>query len=136
MRVPRSIVLAVFFVSVAAVPDHALADASPSYTAMLDDDGACLFELTAKWKHAPVAAVLAQWFIDGAFLATEQAPGTGPNGGAIAGHKALFQAGAFGAAPDTHSWQVLVQFYDAGGAQLASIWSNVDATPCAVASGQ
>lgn len=75
--------------------------------------------------------VYALWYLDGNFLFTMQAPGTGPNAGTIIGHTAVFQPGPLAMTTDSHSWQVLVQFYSSG-AQLASILSNVDIAPCNV----
>jgi hypothetical protein len=103
-----------------------------TFSAVLTDDGACTFTLAATWKNAKVDFVDGQWFLDGAFLLTTQAPGTGPNGGTLMGKKAVMQTGPFAATAGPHTWQVLVHFYS-GGAQLdGDVLTNVDAVNCAV----
>jgi hypothetical protein len=113
----------------------ASADPAPFYAAALVDDGACLFTLGATWRNAPVDHVFGSWYLDGTFLLTTEAPGTGPNAGVIRGHNAIMQAGAF--APDTapHTWQVLVHYYSGSGELLAQVWTNVDNAACAVSTG-
>ena len=116
---------------IAAAP-VAAAPPSPSCTAVLTDDGACQFTLIVTWKNVKVGTVYAGWYLDNGFLFTMQAPFTGPNAGTITGHTATFVAGPFMASPGPHSWQVLVQPYSPGGAQLASFYSNVDAVACSI----
>lgn len=108
---------------------------TPFFAGVLADDGACTFTLGATWRNAPVDHVFGSWYLDGTFLLTTEAPGTGPNAGEIRGHSAIMQAGAF--APDTtaHTWQVLLHFYSSSGVLLDQEWTNVDNAACAVAAG-
>jgi len=104
-----------------------------TYTSVLTTDGACSFTLTATWPaSARVATVYGLWHIDGVFLATTQAPGTGPNAGTISRRTATFVTGPF-AATESHNWHVLTQFYSATGVHLFEMNSNVVAAPCGVA---
>jgi hypothetical protein len=113
--------------------------AGPAYTAVLSSSSSCQFGLVARWPAAVhVATVYAQWYFNGTppapngtFVFTTQAPGTGPNAGTIVGHTAVFTAGPLYPSSAAYPWYVLVQYYDAAGAQLASIYSNVDTTACA-----
>jgi hypothetical protein len=109
----------------------AVAGSAPWFTAALRHSPSCEFRLIARWRGAQVGSVIAQWHLDGAFLATSNAPGTGPNGGKITGNAAVMGAGPFAPREAYHAWKVLVQFYSGSGAQLASIWSNVDNARCA-----
>lgn len=120
---------------VAGATSAASAAQAPSYTATLSDDRSCAFALTASWTGARVAKVYAQWYVDGTtFVGTMEAPGPkgAPNTGTLKGRTATFKAGPFASATTSHSWHVLVQFYDSGGAQLKSMDSNVDVAFCAV----
>ena len=121
---------------------HAQGEASaeePAFAAVLRSTLSCEFELEARWSHdSPVATVYGQWYFNGippapngTFAFTTQAPGTGPNAGTVDGHHASFTAGPLYPSSKAYPWYVLVQFYDAAGAQLASIYSNVDTTACA-----
>ena len=133
MKRTLSAVLLVLVLAVSQLIAAAPVAAAPppaGYTAVLTDNGACLFTLTVTWKNVKVGTVYAQWSIDGTYFATMQAPGTGPNAGTITGHTATFVAGAFLASSLPHLWQVLVQPYSPAGAQLASFSSNVDAVNC------
>jgi hypothetical protein len=113
--------------------------ARPAYAAVLGNSSSCQFGLTATWPPtAHVATVYAQWYFNGTppapngtFEFTMQAPGTGPNAGTITHRAANFTAGPLYPSSATYSWYVLVQYYNAAGAQLASIYSNVDTTTCA-----
>jgi hypothetical protein len=118
-------------VAALAVATASAAPPAPSFAAGLIDDGACLFTLGATWRNTQVDHVYGSWYLDGQFLLTTEAPGTGPNAGTLNGRFAVMQAGAFASTTDTHSWQVLVSFYD-NGAQLAQVWTNVDTASCAV----
>jgi len=110
-----------------------------AFTAVLRSTSSCEFELEASWPDdAPVVTVYGEWYFDGTppapngtFVFTTQAPGTGPNAGTIEGNLARFTAGPLYPSSTAYPWYVLVQFYDASGAQLASIYSNVDMTACA-----
>lgn len=104
---------------------------APSFAAALVDDGACSFTLGAAWRNAQVDHVYGMWYLDGSFLLTTEAPGTGPNAGTLTGHRAVMQAGAFAADTSPHTWQVLVQFYS-GGAFVAQVWTDVDSASCTV----
>ena len=104
------------------------------YTAVLTTDGACAFTLTATWPgSSKTATVYAMSYLDGSFLATMQAPFTGPNAGTIKGRTATFVTGAFASMPEAHSWRVLTQFYSAAGAFLFQVDSNTISAPCGVA---
>lgn len=113
--------------------------AGPAYTAALGNNSSCQFGLVASWPAtAHVATVYAQWYFNGTppapngtFMFTTQAPGTGPNAGTITGHAAAFTAGPLYPSAAAYPWYVLVQYYSAAGAQLASIYSNVDSAACA-----
>ena len=111
----------------------------PAFNAVLRSTSSCEFELEARWPHdAPVATVYGMWYFNGTppapngtFAFTTQAPATGPNAGTIEGHRARFTAGPLYPSSTAYPWYVLVQYYDAAGAQLTSIYSNVDTTACA-----
>jgi len=113
--------------------------AGAAFTALLGSTPSCDFALEASWPlDAPVATVNCAWYFDGTppapngtFAFATQAPGTGPNAGTIVGNVARFTAGPLYPSSTTYPWYVLVQFYDGAGAQLASIYSNVDTTACA-----
>ena len=110
------------------------AKSGPGYTSVLTTDGACAFTLTATWPgSSKTATVIAMFYLDGAFLATMQAPFTGPNAGTIKGRTATFVTGAFATLPEDHSWRVLTQFYSTAGVQLQSMDSNTVTVPCGVA---
>jgi len=119
--------------------DGAASAEEPAFIAILRSRKSCEFELIARWEPtAPVAKVNAMWYFDGTppapngtFAFTLQAPDTGPNAGSIEGHHARFSVGPLYPSSAEYPWYVLVQYYDAAGAQLASIYSNVDATACA-----
>lgn len=110
-----------------------------AYAAVLSSTAACEFQLVATWPHHEhVAMVDGLWYFngtppapDGTFVFTTQAPGTGPNAGTIEHHTATFTAGPLYPSSTAYPWYVLVQYYDEAGAQLASIYSNVDTTACA-----
>ena len=102
----------------------------PTYQATLKHNARCLFRLSAKWERTPVSAVTAQWYLDGVFLLTTEAPGTGPNAGVISAKGAMMEAGPTNTSASGHAWKALVQFYSSSGAQLASVWSNVDNARC------
>jgi hypothetical protein len=105
----------------------------PSLSATLTDDGACLFTLTATWKNAKVDFVTGQWYLDGVFQFTSQAPGTPPQGGGtIMGKKAVMQAGPFVATAGPHDWYVLVQYYNGGARVDGDVFTNTDTVNCAV----
>jgi hypothetical protein len=111
----------------------------PAFVAALHSESSCQFELEARWRHTgDVAKVEAIWYFngtppapDGTWAFTMQAPGTGPNAGSIEGHHARFTAGPLYPSSASYPWYVLVQYYDAAGTQLASVYSNVDTTACA-----
>lgn len=110
----------------------AAAKPTPAVTATLTDNGACSFTLTATWKNAQVDQVIAQWYLDGAFWATQEAPSTGPNPGTFskASRTAVFNVGPAVATPGVpHDWQVLVQFYYRG-AFVAQVYSNTVTVEC------
>ena len=123
----------------ASSPARATDGEGATYQAALKSKSSCEFELVARWpESAPVATVIAQWYFNGippapagTFMFTTQAPDTGPNAGTIRGHAAFFTAGPLYRSSDAHPWYVLVQYYDEAGAQLASVYSNVDTTECA-----
>lgn len=141
-RRPFAVMTALAFSMVfvpAGAQDAAGAAAGPAYTAVLSSSSSCQFGLVARWPAtARVATVYAQWYFngtppapDGTFMFTTQAPGTGPNAGAIVGHTAVFTAGPLYPSAATYPWYALVQYYDEAGAQLASVYSNVDTAACA-----
>jgi hypothetical protein len=124
---------------VLAGTQDAASAAGPAYTAVLSSSSSCQFGLVASWPAtADVATVYAQWYFNGTlpapngtFMFTTQAPGTGPNAGTIVGHTAIFTAGPLYPSSAAYPWYALVQYYSAAGAQLASVYSNVDTTACA-----
>jgi hypothetical protein len=117
----------------------AVSGAHRTYTAVLSSTSSCAFELVASWPpHESVATVIGQWYFNGTppapsgtWVFTTQAPGTGPNAGIIEHHTATFTAGPLYPSSTEYAWYVLVQYYNEAGAQLASIYSNVDTTTCA-----
>jgi len=123
----------------AGTQSAASAAAGPTYAAVLGSKASCQFGLAASWPAtAHVATVYAQWYFNGTppapngtFVSTTQAPGTGPNAGTIVHRSAVFTAGPLYLSSAAYPWYVLVQYYSAAGAQLASIYSNVDTTACA-----
>ena len=128
--IAMAVVLA--FAGVLAGP-AAAAKPAPTYTAVLTTDGGCGFTLRSTWPgSARVAVVYGLWHLDGAFLLTTQAPGTGPNGGTVKGRVATNVTGPF-ASTAAHDWHVLTQFYDAAGANLFEMNSNTITAPCGVA---
>jgi hypothetical protein len=106
---------------------------APTYTSVLTTDGACSFGLTATWPSSvKVGTVYGLWYLDGAFLLTTQAPGTGPNASTIKGRTATFATGPFTATTETHTWRVLTQFYSAAGAHLFEMDSNTITATCGI----
>lgn len=101
-------------------------------TATLSDDGACAFTATVTWKKMAVDHIFAAFYHDGTFVATMEAPGTGPNAGTIRGVKAVFQTGAFPAAAASHAWHVLVQPYTREGVALPQVTTNVVNANCTI----
>lgn len=120
------------------VGTSAAAKPAPTPSAVLTDDGACTFTLTASWDksgkigQAKIDQVYGFWYLDGNYWATSEAPGTGPNAGTFSRGSAVFGAGPATATPGvTHDWQVLVQFYS-GGAFVTQVSSNIDTTECSL----
>jgi uncharacterized repeat protein (TIGR01451 family) len=104
----------------------------PVFTASLTDDGTCSFTATGTWTNTQIDHVFGLWYADtfsGPDLFTTEAPGTGPNGGQLTGNSAVMQTGPFYSSPDTHTWKVLLQFYE-NGAQIAQLWTNEDPVTC------
>jgi hypothetical protein len=127
-----AVVLGVAGLVLAGGAVRAQAAPAPAFAADLTDDGACSFTLRATWRNAKVDHVYGMWYLDGAFLLTTEAPGTGPNGGTLMGRKATMQTGPFATSATPHDWQVLVQFYNAG-AFVAQVWTTVDTVSCGLA---
>jgi len=105
---------------------------APSFTATLSHKSSCLFTAKAAWKNAAVDHIYVTWYVDDTFVATSEAPGTGPNGAPLGSHSATFQAGTFVQTPGAaHAWYVRAQFYN-GGAFVQEVLSKVDSAQCAV----
>lgn len=131
-RILGPIAVAVMLAGALAGPAAAVKPV-PTYTSQLTTDGNCSFTLKATWpRTAGVAKVYGLWYLDGAWLATTEAPGVGPNGGTIKGRTATFVTGPF-ASTGAHDWRVLTQFYSAAGAHLFEMDSNTVTAPCGVA---
>ena len=127
--------LAALALGLAAAGGVGPAEAAPpaAMTATLADDGACAFKATVTWKKTlAVDHIYAAFYHDGAFVATMEAPGTGPNAGTIKGVKAVFQTGAFPAAAESHAWHVLVQPYNREGVALPQVTTNVVNVNCTI----
>jgi hypothetical protein len=130
-------------VSLAPDEESAVDADGRAYRAVLKNRSSCEFELVASWPaDAQVATVYGLWYFNGTppaptgtFMFATQAPGTGPNAGTIRGHAAFFEAGPLYPSSAAYPWYVLVQYYNEAGAQLASVYSNVDTAECANQAG-
>ena len=115
-----------------------------SYSATLTASSSCLLTVTTSSKNAKVAQVFVGWYEAGYqspdyptipdFIATSAWPATGPNAGVAKGKTVLFTFGPTGTDATTHDWHGLVSFYDANGAALAQISTNILSTTCFVPS--
>lgn len=96
------------------------------FSVALSDDGACTFTAVATWHNTQPDQVLGSWYLDGAFLFVQEAPGTGT----INGNTATFTVGPFNdTSPATHTWQVQATFLT-GPVNDGDAWSNVLTRTC------
>lgn len=96
------------------------------YTAVLAQDGSCLFTLTAGWSGGKVGSVVGMWYVDDVYWVTTSA-------NASKSKSVTMRVGPASVAGESHAWKVLTQFYsgaDLTGAQLHGMTSNVVTANC------
>jgi hypothetical protein len=108
------------------------APSGPAFAATLEDDGACLFTVTATWKKTKVDHVYTFWYLNGVYLLTSEAPNAGPNGGTLRRSTAVMNAGAFAVTTDFNAWHAVVQYYNAG-AFVADVTTSTLNVQCGIA---